>query len=83
MCLITGPHDYSAHHPNNLDMHSIEDAGNLQVKFRPYECATCDKRFHYLYSSQGFIVNFQFSLLTHKITAFVVLNLIQASHHSL
>ena len=27
-----------------------EDAGNLQEKFRLYECATCDKRFPYLYS---------------------------------
>ena len=27
-----------------------EDTGNLQQKLLPYECATCDKRFPYLYS---------------------------------
>ena len=30
--------------------HKNGDAGNFQERFRLYECATCDKRFPYLYS---------------------------------
>ena len=35
-----------------LSVHATkkEDAGNPQEKFRLYKCATCDKRFPYLYS---------------------------------
>ena len=30
-----------------------KEAGNLQEEFWPYECATRDKQFHYLYSFEG------------------------------